>query len=156
MAFMSYYMAQGVNELTASGIKKGVNRLLLMINLNITAVKNIILFIINIIIQTYMYLITLTISGSFYIVIQLKNKIVKILNSTIPTIGDNIASIIGIFEKDFNSFISSLKSIPFININLPTLNLNIDIQKLNNLVMPTNISIGPQDLNNSIFTFVNI
>jgi hypothetical protein len=44
---MPYYMAQGVNKLTTSGIKKGVNRLLLMINLSITAVKNIILFIIN-------------------------------------------------------------------------------------------------------------
>jgi len=45
---MPYYIAQGVNELTASGVKKGVNRLLLIINLSITAVKNIILFIINI------------------------------------------------------------------------------------------------------------
>jgi len=59
-------MAQGVNKLIASGVEKGVNGLLSMINLSVTTIKNIILFIINIITQTYMYLITLTVSRSLY------------------------------------------------------------------------------------------
>lgn len=44
---MPYYIAEGVNELTASSVEKGVNGLLLIINLSITAVENIVLFIIN-------------------------------------------------------------------------------------------------------------
>ena len=47
---MPYYIIQGVNKLTANNIKKGVNGLLLIINLSVTAVKNIVLFVINIII----------------------------------------------------------------------------------------------------------
>ena len=139
---MPYYMAQGVNKLTASSVEKGVNGLLLMINLNITAIKNIILFIINIITQTYVYLITLAVSGNLYTVVQLRDKVVNILSGTIPIIRDNITSIISTFKKDFNSFINSLKSIPFMNINLLTLNLDMDIQKLKNLIIPTDVSIG--------------
>jgi len=135
-------MAQGVNKLTASSVEKGVNGLLLMINLNITAIKNIILFIINIITQTYVYLITLAVSGNLYTVVQLRDKVVNILSGTIPIIRDNITSIISTFKKDFNSFINSLKSIPFMNINLLTLNLDMDIQKLKNLIIPTDVSIG--------------
>ena len=63
---MPYYIAQGINELTTSSIKKGANGLLLIINLSITAVENIVLFIINIMTQTYIYLITFTISRSLY------------------------------------------------------------------------------------------
>jgi hypothetical protein len=48
MASMPYYMVQGVNKLTTSGVEKGVNGLLLMINLSVTAVENIVLFVINI------------------------------------------------------------------------------------------------------------
>ena len=153
---MPYYIAQGVNKLTASGVEKGVNGLLLIINLSITAVKNIVLFIINIITQTYICLITLAISKSLYTAVQLRDKVVKILNSTIPVIRDDITSITSTFKKDFNSFINSIKSIPFANINLLILNLNTDIKKLKNLVMPINISIGLQDFNNSIPTFTDI
>ena len=103
-----------------------------------------------------MCLITFAISKSLYTAIQLRNKVVKILNGTIPIIRDNIASVISTFKKDFNSFINSIKNIPFANINLLTLNLNTDIKKLKNLAMPTNISIGLQDLNNFIPTFTNV
>jgi len=71
-------------------------------------------------------------------------------------IGDDIASITSTFKKDFNSFINSLKSILFININLLILNLNTDIQKLKNLIMPINVSIGLQDFNNFISTFADV
>jgi len=74
-----------------------------------------------------MCLITLAISRSLYAAVQLKDKVVNILSGIIPVIGDNITSVISTFEKDFNSFINSLKSIPFININLLMLNLNTDI-----------------------------
>ena len=149
-------MVQGVNKLTVNGVEKGVNRLLSIINLNITTVKNIVLFIINIITQTYVYLITLAVSGSLYTVVQLRNKVVNILSGTIFVIGDDIASITSTFKKDFNSFINSLKSILFININLLILNLNTDIQKLKNLIMPINVSIGLQDFNNFISTFADV
>ena len=46
---MPYYIAQGVNKLTASSVKKGANGLLLIINLSVTAIENIVLFVINII-----------------------------------------------------------------------------------------------------------
>jgi len=101
-------------------------------------------------------LITLAVSGSLYTAVQLKDKVVKILNGTIPIIRNDIASIISTFKKDFNSFINSIKSIPFANINLLILNLNIHIKKLKNLAIPINISIELQDLNNSIPTFANI
>lgn len=156
MASMPHYMAQGVNELTASGVEKGANGLLSMINLSVTAVENIVLFVINMMTQTYVCLITLAVSGSLHAAVQLGDEVVKILNSTIPAIGDDIASVTSTFETDFNSFMNSLKSIPFANINPPTLNLDTDIEKLKNLTMPTDISTGLQDLNNSIPTFADV
>ncbi|OCL13501.1 hypothetical protein AOQ84DRAFT_106280 [Glonium stellatum] len=156
MASMPHYMAQGVNELTASGVEKAVNGLMSMINLSVTGVENIVLFVINMMTQTYVCLITLAVSGSLHAAVSLGDEVVKILNSTIPAIGDDIASVTSTFEKDFNSFMNSLKSIPFANINPPTLNLDTDIEKLKNLTMPTDITTGLQDLNNSIPTFAEV
>ena len=107
-------------------------------------------------IQTYVCLITLAISKSLYTVVQFGDEVVKILNSTIPAIGDDIANITNTFKKDLNSFINSLKSISFININLLTLDLDIDIQKFNNLVIFTDVFTGLQDLNDSIPTFADV
>ena len=156
MAFIFYYMAQGVNELTANGVEKGVNGLLSMINLNVTIVENIVLFIINMMIQIYVCLITFIVNRSFHAAVQFGDKVMGILNSTISVIGDNIANITRIFEKDFNSFINSLKNIPFANINPPMLNFDMDIQKLKSLTMPIDFSTSLQDFNNSISTFANV
>jgi len=101
-------------------------------------------------------LIIFVINRSLYTTVQLGDKVVGILNGTIPVIRDDIASVTSIFKKDLNSFINSLKSIPFANINLPTLNLDIDIQKLKSLTMLIDISVRLQDLNNSIPIFADV
>jgi hypothetical protein len=47
MASMPYYMATGVNELSANGIEKAIGALMEMLLMTITGVEEIVLFVIN-------------------------------------------------------------------------------------------------------------
>ncbi|OCK79655.1 hypothetical protein K432DRAFT_299382 [Lepidopterella palustris CBS 459.81] len=156
MASMPHYMSQGVNELTATGVEKAVDGLMSMLNLSVTGVEEIVLFVINMMTSTYVCLITLAVGGSLHAAVALGDEVLKILNSTVPEIGDDIAGIASSFENDFNKFLNTLKSIPFANVPPPTLNLDSDIQKLKNLTLPNDIQNGLNDLNNSIPTFAEV
>ena len=57
-------MSKGVNELTASGVEKAVNGLMSMLDLSVTGVEEIVVFIFNLLTSTYVCLITLAVNGS--------------------------------------------------------------------------------------------
>jgi hypothetical protein len=66
MASMPHYMAKGVNEMTASGVEKAISGLMQMLEMSVTGVEEIILFVIHMMTSTYLCLITLAVSGSLH------------------------------------------------------------------------------------------
>src|SRR5699024_2039788 len=58
MASMPHYLSRGVNELTASSVEVAVSALKSTLMLMVTGVEEIVLFIINVMYQTYLCLIT--------------------------------------------------------------------------------------------------
>jgi archaellum component FlaC len=155
MASLPHHMALGVNELTATGVEKGVHGLMTMLEMSVTAVEEIVLFVIHMMTSTYLCLITLAVSGSMHAAVTIAEEISKGLNATIDEATDGIAS--GV--KDVTDAINKVKDIivgPFTKNPLPSINLDSQLQQLRDLKTPKALDEGIQKLNDSIPNFTEV
>jgi hypothetical protein len=159
MASMPHYMSQGVNEMTASGVEKAVNGLMEMTTMSVTGVEEIVVFVINMMTQTYLCLITLAVSGSLHVALQVVQDMQDALNKTIDSVGQDMSKAVGTFEDSYKSFIDVLNkaSLGFMTKAVPPqLDLGKQIDTLKNLQLPGNLDEGLSKLNNSIPTFADV
>jgi hypothetical protein len=152
MASLPHYMSQGVNEIAADGIEKAVNGLYSVLNLSITALENIVLFIINLLTSTYVCLITLAVSSSLTTVISATEDITKFLNSTLSDVANGIQSDVSSAQSEINDIIDKAGSL--FGIDSPT--LDVDTSGLDNIALPQSIQDGLNTLNSSIPTFAQV
>lgn len=155
MASMPHYMAKGLNEITASGVEKAVSGLMTMLEMSVTGIEEIIVFVINMMTSTYLCLITLAVTGSLHAAVELGNEINKKLNSTI----DEVTNDIGNSAKKVTDAINSMTN--NINFNIPgfskpTINFDDQINKLKALELPAGMQEDLQKLNSSIPTFKDV
>lgn len=155
MASMPHYMAKGVNEMTASGIDKAVGGLMTMLEMSVTGVEEIILFVIHMMTSTYLCLITLAVSGGLHIAVELGTEINKKLNETIDSVTEDIGNSVKSVTEGINSIMDK------INFNLgsftkPSINLDDSIKKLKGLELPPEMQQGLVKLNQSIPTFEDV
>ena len=156
MASMPHYMSQGVNELAAHGVEKSVNGLIQMTTMSVTAVEEIVVFVIGMMTNTYLCLITFAVSGSLHAVLGALETAQDGLNDLTKTLGGDLSGAVSTFEDAYNSFIGKLGA--FIafgeTVDQPKkLDLTSEITSLKNLKLPANIDADLQKLNSSIPTF---
>lgn len=150
MASMPHYMAQGVNELTAHGVEKAINGLWDMLLLTVTGVEELVVFAINLLTSTYVCLITLVISGSLHVALQVIEDVADFVNKTIGTIGTDIHHGIDDFDKGLNKVIGAFSG------GKHPLNLDGSLDKLDHLQLPSSLDQGLTKLNNSIPDFAQV
>jgi len=160
MASIPYYMSDGINELSASGIERAINGLMQMLILSITGVEEIVVFIINLLTSTYLCLITLAVSGSLHVAVEVATSVGDFLNSTIQDVGKDLGDVAGTFEKAMNGFLTDLDKFESLFTGKeptpPTIDLSTQIAKLDGLELPTGYDQGLAKLNGSIPTFVEV
>ncbi|KAK8247498.1 hypothetical protein IWZ00DRAFT_46065 [Phyllosticta capitalensis] len=158
MASMPHYMADGVNELTATGIDKTVNGLMSMLDLTVTAVEEIFVFYINLLTSTYLCLITFAVRAGLHVAIEVVEDVSDSLNKTLDTIGDDISNVASDFQDEVNKLIDGINSIPeiFGGSGMSKLNLTKQIDELKNLQLPSGLDEGLDKLNSSIPTFSDV
>ena len=160
MASMPHYMSQGVNELTAAGIEKSVNGLMQMSTMSVTAIEEIVVFVIGMMTNTYLCLITFAVSGTLHGVIDVLESAQDGLNKLTKGLGDDLSGAVNGFEDAYNKFVKSLSGIaaPF-GISTPQpdpLNLTSQENTLRNLKLPANLDADLKKLNGSIPTFAQV
>ncbi|KAF7185097.1 Plasma membrane fusion protein prm1 [Pseudocercospora fuligena] len=160
MASMPHYMSQGLNELTARSIEKAINGLMQMLILTLTGVEEIVVFVINLLTQTYLCLITLAVSGSLHVAVSVAEDVGDFLNSTAKDVGKGLSDVASDFQDAMNGFISGLNDLGSIftgdDDKPPTIDLSSEIDKLNTLQLPTGYDQGLENLNKSIPTFAQV
>lgn len=159
MASMPHYMSHGVNELTASGIEKSVNALMQTTTLAVTGVQEIVVFVINMMVSTYLCLITLAVSGSLHTVLGALDGAQNGLNDLTKSLGDDFADVTSKFQDAYGKIRDTLKGGVLGlggGITLPDLNVNDDIDKLRKLQLPPGLSDDIKKLNDSIPTFTEV
>ncbi|KAJ8062707.1 hypothetical protein OCU04_009227 [Sclerotinia nivalis] len=156
MASMPHYLSQGVNSMAAAGITKAVNGMMQMLYLTLTGVEEIVLFVIHMMTSTYMCLITLAITGSLQVAIQMIEDVGAFMNKSIDTITGDMSSGLKSFEDDLNGFLSKINigGIFGSSTSPPTIDLSSEINKLNAIqIDPTTMDADLAKLNASLPTF---
>ncbi|TGO49511.1 hypothetical protein BCON_0208g00140 [Botryotinia convoluta] len=156
MASMPHYLSQGVNSMAAAGITKAVNGMMQMLYMSLTGVEEIVLFVIHMMTSTYMCLITLAITGSLQVAIQMIEDVGAFMNKSIDTITGDMSSGLKSFEDDLNGFLSKINigGIFGSSTSPPTIDLSSEISKLNSIqIDPTTMDADLAKLNASLPTF---
>jgi hypothetical protein len=158
MASMPYYMSQGVNELTATGVEKAVNGLMEMTTLSVTGVEEIVVFVVDMMTSTYLCLITLAVSGSLSAAIDVVQRAESFLTTSTQSISNNLNTGISTFDSEYNDFLSGLSETitTFGGKAIPTLNINDSVSAVKNLALPSNFNDDLLKLNGSIPTFAQV
>jgi hypothetical protein len=156
MASMPHYMSQGVNELTASGVERAVHGLFKMMEMMVSGVEEIVIFVIHMLTSTYTCLITLAISGSLHAAVEIGNEIYEKLNKTVDSVTNDMGKTAKDVTDGLNKFLDSLKSIPFADIKPPTINLDDEIKELQALKVPPQMQQKLQSLNDSMPSFEEV
>ncbi|KAF2130707.1 hypothetical protein P153DRAFT_383933 [Dothidotthia symphoricarpi CBS 119687] len=156
MASMPHYMAKGVNEMTASGVEKAVRGLLAMLEMSVSSVEEIVLFVIHMMTNTYLCLITLAVSGSLHAAVEIGDAISKNLNETINDVTDDMGDAVKSVTDGINSLLSKVNFNFGDGFSAPTVNLDQQIAKLKSLEVPPELQQGLQELNSSIPTFEDV
>ncbi|MCJ1433108.1 plasma membrane fusion protein prm1 [Xylographa pallens] len=160
LASMPHYLAAGVNDLAATGVEKAVNGLMSMLLMTITGVEEIVVFYINMLTSTYLCLITLAVSGSLHVAVQVAQDVTDFLNKTLGAIGADISQSVSGFENDLTSFVANLNSLPEVfgghPMSIPNLNINGTLDQLNHIELPATLDEGLTKLNASIPTFAQV
>ncbi|KAL6710859.1 plasma membrane fusion protein prm1 [Coniothyrium glycines] len=155
MASMPHYMSKGLNELTASGVEKAVSGLMTMLEMSVTGVEEIVLFVINMMTSTYLCLITLAVSGSLHAAVEIGTELNKQLNQTIDEVTNDMGDAVKSVTDGINSIMDKINfNLP--GFNKPTINLDDQINKLKALELPPEMLQGLQKLNASIPTFEDV
>jgi len=157
---MPHYMSQGVNEMAATGVEKAVNGLMEMTTLSVTGVEEIVVFVINMMTSTYLCLITLAVSGSLDVALQVIEDAQGALNTSLQAIGDDMSNTVGAFDNLYSEFVgklsSSLTGLLGSSVIPPNIDLNSTLDALHNLKLPSNLDQGLTKLNSSIPTFAQV
>lgn len=160
LASMPHYMSQGVNELTASGIERAVSGLYSMTTMSVTGVEEIVVFVIGMMTNTYLCLITLVVSGSLHAAISLIEDANKQLASTVESVGDDMGTVIGGVQsalKDVSDAINKVSGVFGGTIpKIPTIDLSKQITEVKQLQLPAGLDSDLQKLNSSIPTFADV
>ncbi|KAL9610151.1 MAG: hypothetical protein Q9167_005129 [Letrouitia subvulpina] len=156
MASMPHYMSKGVNELAGSGVEKAVRGLQSMLFMTITGVEELVVFYINMLTSTYLCLITLVVSGSLHVALQVIEDASKFLNKTLGDIESGIRDNVEGFQADFDKFTGALNSLPFTDNKIPQLKIDGPLDSLANVKLPDSLNEGLDKLNDSIPTFAEV
>ncbi|KAM7189418.1 plasma membrane fusion protein PRM1 [Naviculisporaceae sp. PSN 640] len=108
MASMPHYLSVGVNSLAASGIEKAVRGLVSMLDMVVTGVKAILLFIINFYLGTYACLISAFIHGGLDVAAKVIDAATNKINEVLAPIADGLNGEIQDFVDKVNSFAGSI------------------------------------------------
>ncbi|KAJ5304945.1 uncharacterized protein N7443_004605 [Penicillium atrosanguineum] len=157
MASMPHYLADGTNDLVASGIEDSVKALKSMITLTITGVEEIVIFILKIMYQTYLCLITLAVRSTVSVGVGLIEDVADAVNTTLHTISSDIQSTVTTFESGLDDVIKLVNSATsLLGASIPTLNLNSSISALDDWSISSSFDKKLDELNSTIPSFTTV
>lgn len=156
MSSMPHYMSSGLNEITASGVESAVNGLMKMLDLTVKGVEELVVFVFNVMTQTYLCLITLAVRGSVHLALSVIEDATDFLNKTLGDIGSEVSDGVDSFMDELNDILKSVNTVTSAfggDLDPPKLDFSSTVDKLDNLKLPGSIDDTIDKVNSSIPTF---
>ncbi|KAH7117036.1 hypothetical protein B0J11DRAFT_442922 [Dendryphion nanum] len=157
MASAPHYSAKGINELTSSSVELAVKGLISMLEMSVTGVEEIVLFVIHMMTSTYLCLITLAVRGSVGAAVEIGNKVADGLKKTVEEVTQGMGDATKSVNSAINEIIDKISGVPFApDFKKPNIDLTDEINKLKSLELPKDMQEGLQKLNGSIPNFEQV
>jgi len=153
---MPHFLSRGVNEMTASSIELAVRGLVSALELAVTVIQNLIIFVINMMTSTYVCLATAIIHGSLDVAAEVVEKFTNAMNNAISGIADGISNDAKAVQDKVNSLADSIEKsvIGGLLPDIPKVDFTSAVDKLKNLNIDTSGFVSDIDtLNKNIPTF---
>ncbi|KAK9476515.1 hypothetical protein V1514DRAFT_177778 [Lipomyces japonicus] len=155
-----HYMSIGANELVASGIESSVSALVTTLDLLITGVEEILLFVIDMVIGTYVCLATMAIDASVGTVLNGTQAVITWVNGTLVSLATQINSEIDTFNSALSNVQQSVEKVGNFfsgqtSLDWPVLSIP-EINELNNLAIPSAINDKLSLLESNLPTFAEV
>ncbi|CAK7262606.1 plasma membrane fusion protein prm1 [Sporothrix epigloea] len=157
MASMPHYLSVGVNELAADGISKTVQGMVENLEMILTGVEQLIIFVINFYIGTYVCLSSALIHGGLDVGIGAADETTKLMNDAIDDITNTLSNDVAAIQNTINDAFSDIASASSIfgkTLTPPTINITGPISDLKSIhVDDTSFVKSLQSLNSTIPTY---
>ncbi|KAJ5297524.1 hypothetical protein N7508_007773 [Penicillium antarcticum] len=141
MASMPHYLSTGVNKLTASAVDDAVDALKTMLLLTITALGEIIYFVLNMMYSTYACLIAVAVNGTIKAGIEVIESATTWINGTLVGIGESIEDTVDEYQSGLDKFIEKFNTVAtYFDKDFDKIDLNSTIDKLENLSLPSSVN----------------
>lgn len=158
MASMPFYMSKGVNEMAAIGVEAAVRALEKTVLMMITAIQEIVVFIINMFTSTYLCLITFAVKGSVGVVVDASKEITDFMNDALDTTFTAITDQAKSLENGINKVSDFIDNAPnFFGdaISIPKVNFDA-VDGLKDIKVPTDFVKKLEEIEDSIPDFKTI
>ncbi len=157
MASMPHYLSVGVNSLAAMGISETVQGLVSLLEMILTGVEQLILFVINFYIGTYVCLSSALVHGGLDVGIGAADAVTDAMNDAIGDITTTLEEDISKVQDAINSAFSTIASASSVfgkTITPPTIDLSGPIDDLRNIHVDDTAFVQTlETLNSSIPTY---
>jgi hypothetical protein len=151
LASAPFYVSKGLNSMTSTGIEKAVNGLMSMVSMTITAVEEIVVFVIGMLTNTYLCLITLVVRGSLTAALELMKKANDALKGMTEKLGNGLGDAAKAGQDGINQIAKGIGSLT--GQKLPTLDFNKQINDIKSLQLPGDLTDDLDKLEKNIPTF---
>lgn len=111
MASMPHYLSRGVNSLAASSITKSVHALLSVLDMILTGVESLILFLIHMYTDTYVCLLSLAITGGLNATAAAIEGATEGINKAIDAFASKVDSAVGPMQSAINGAWSAVEAV---------------------------------------------
>lgn len=145
--------------MTASGIEKAVNGLYAMTLMSVTAVEEIIIFVINMMYSTYLCLITAVVNGTAIAALDVFNDAQDNIKGAVDKVGDSVGNAGKEVQDAINSFaekVNTAASLFGSSVQIPTVDLKTQIDAIKAIEVPNDLAQDFQKLTDQIPDFKTI
>lgn len=160
MASMPHYLSVGVNRLAASGITDMVHGMMKVLDMILTAVQELILFVINMMTSTYTCLIAAAVHGGLNVTALVVTKSTDAINGVFPAVADDIGTVtdgVNTAIDEAWSWIDDLSGIFGGKPSKPDIDISSDLDKIKNFKIDSSGFVSDLDkLNDDLPTFKEV
>ncbi|ETS79455.1 hypothetical protein PFICI_09308 [Pestalotiopsis fici W106-1] len=161
MASMPHYLSVGVNRLAAAGITDVVHGMMKGLDLILIAVRELILFVINMMTSTYTCLIAAAVHGGLNVTALVITKATDEINSALPAVADTIGDAANDVNDAIDTVYSWIDTITSVFSNgepdKPSIDLTDELNTIKNYKIDTTGFVSDLDqLNEDLPTFKDV
>ncbi|TEA14543.1 Plasma membrane fusion protein PRM1 [Colletotrichum sidae] len=156
MASMPHYLSVGVNEMSAKAIEKTLDGMVAVMNLMITGVQNLIIFVINMLTSMYTCLITAFVHGGLDVAADVTKKVTDGMNKAVGAITNTIDDKSKSLEDGINKLADAIEKSIIGNIipDIPKVDFSGPINELRDIKIDTKGFVSDLNkLNDDLPTF---